>query len=266
MADSSALPTTATLWIGGELSWIEHGCLKSFGAVGQPIVLYSYDKVGNVPDNVECRDAREIWTPSTEVFENTAPSYVADLFRIHLMQQTDQIWVDTDVILRKPLVPDSDGFLTGFTPWYGEVNNCILRLPIGSASLEELNRTISDQTIIPRWIRPALQQRLARLPIEEREVARYHTLRTILGPKALTNIMKTNGEVSHSAEPQVLSPVPWQYLDVLFNPFGGWEGWFSEETRAVHLWSNMLRQHRKLPVSENSFIGQTFKSLGAPVP
>lgn len=38
-----------TLWIGGSLSWLEQLCLKSFVDAGQPITLFAYAPIPNVP-------------------------------------------------------------------------------------------------------------------------------------------------------------------------------------------------------------------------
>lgn len=266
MPHNTPLPTVSTLWVGGDLGWMEHLCLTSFVYAKQPIVLYHYDPVGNVPEGVELRDARSIFEPPKDLVAQTAPSYLADMFRLHLMQQTDEIWVDTDIICHAPLMPNEDGFLVGWSPWHGEINNCIMRLPTDSGALEMLMTFLNDLSRIPPWIRPMMQQRLSKTPVETRMVARYHTLRTIIGPKALTYCLKDTGEDRHACEPDVLLPVPWQYADVLFNPYGGWEGWTSDQTRSMHLWSNVLRHHKKQPVQPGSYMANWAKKLDVPLP
>lgn len=49
MAD---LPKIASLWIGGDLSWLEQLCLKSFADAGHQITLYSYAPISNLPEGV----------------------------------------------------------------------------------------------------------------------------------------------------------------------------------------------------------------------
>lgn len=264
--DEAAIPTVSTLWIGGDLGWMEHLCLKSFVAVGQPVTLYHYSPVGNVPEGVEQRDARQVWEPPHDLAAQTAPSYVADIFRIHLMLRTDEIWVDTDVLCHQPLVPNADGFLVGWSPWHGEINNCIMRLPRGSRTLDGLTEFLDDLSAIPPWIRPALRQRLERTAVEDRLVARFNVLRTVIGPKAMTHLMKATGEKSQAQEPEVLLPVPWQFKDVLFNPHGGWEGWVTDKSRSVHLWSNVLGHHKKMPVPAESYMSRWAAKLHCPTP
>ncbi|MBT8459077.1 MAG: class I SAM-dependent methyltransferase, partial [Boseongicola sp.] len=94
-------PGVASLWIGGALGWIENVCLRSFLEVGQKVTLFCYEKVANVPEGVIVRDAREIWTPHRRLLRQTGASYLADIFRIHLMSNTDLIWVDCDALCRE---------------------------------------------------------------------------------------------------------------------------------------------------------------------
>jgi hypothetical protein len=97
---------------------------------------------------------------------------------------------------------------------------------------------------------------MERTPLEDREVERFRVKRTILGPPAVTTYLRETGEVSHALPPDVLSPVPWQFVSTLFNPFGGAEGWITTATRAVHLWAHALGPHRKLAPHPHSFIAQ----------
>lgn len=260
------LPTVASFWDGAELGWIERACLASFVDVGHPVILYSYEQIENLPDGIKNLAASEVWEAPSNIRNETSASYVADIFRIHLMDRTDFIWVDTDVIAFKPLIPNKDGFLVGYTPWEAEINNCIMRLPKNSKTLAQYRKLLSDMSIVPPWMRPALRQRLEKTPIEQREVARFHTLRTIIGPRALTYYLKQSGEDRHALSSDVLSPVPWQLVDVIFNRYGGWKGWITDDTCALHLWSNVLRHHKKRSPDPDSLIGQQLARLGSKGP
>jgi len=59
------LPTIASLWIGGDLSFIEQVCLKSFSDHGHRTILYTYGGVSNCPAGVEQMDANLIF-PNTD--------------------------------------------------------------------------------------------------------------------------------------------------------------------------------------------------------
>ena len=261
-----ALPSVATLWIGGALGWVEQLCLQSMLAQGHNVILYSYEPISDVPNGVECRDARSIWEPEPGLLEKTAPSFIADIFRIWLMHKTDEIWVDADILCVKPLELDEDGFLIGYTPWHAEVNNAVMRLPKGSAALDLLTRYVTDPEMKPSWLRPALRQRIENYDGDERLAYLFATKRSILGPRALTHCLHQTGELQHAKEPDVLSPVPWQFVQVLFNPFGGYAEWMSENTRAVHLWSFALGWHKNRFPDPKSFLGQQLALLQTPKP
>ena len=257
-----SLPSVASLWVGSSLGWIENLCLASFVAQGHPTILYSYGKVDNVPEGVSLRDAKEIWDAPEVLFSETSPSYIADIFRLYLMCKSDQIWVDTDVICISPLTPCKNGYLFGHTAGHAEINNAILRLPKESGVLASLIEFIENTDQIPQWLRPALRQRVERAPPEDRTVARFLASRTVLGPNALTYFMRRSDEIKYAAEPDVLYPVPWQFLDVMFNPYGGHKGWVTERTKAVHLWSYMLKWHKKSTPHPDSLVGGFARRLG----
>ncbi len=254
--------TVASLWVGGDLGWLEHLCLKSFAHAGHPVVLYSYGAVGNVPEEVQTADARDIWTPPPDLLEATAPSYIADIFRVYLMEKTDFVWVDTDVICIAPLQKTETGFILGWAPWYGEINNAIMRMPASSDLFGEIKTFLEDMEIIPEWIRPRQQNRLRNTPVEDRLVARYHIRRTILGPACLTHLAQKHVRRRDILEPDILFPVPWQFSDVLFNPLAGTEAWITPDTKAVHLWSHMIKRHKQRKPYQSSFVGNWFTKLG----
>lgn len=250
------MASVASLWIGDTLSWLERLCLKSFVDKGQAITLYSYDPIKNVPTGVIVADANAIWTPPEGLLEKTAPSYLADLFRLHLMIKSASIWVDTDILCLKPIQPTREGYAMGWTHQNGEVNNAVLRLPRNSEILKCLIEFTQDLSKQPVWLRPALRQRVERLPVEDRLVGRFAAKRTVIGPAALTHFARSTGEAAHAFNPDVLFPVPWQFVDVLFNPFGGVDGWLSDDTCAVHLWSHMLKRHKRSHIHPDCFVGR----------
>lgn len=260
----STLPGVASLWIGPALGWVEHLCLASFVAKNQPFTLFSYAPVGNVPDGIQIADAREIWEPTDDLAERTGASYIADIFRIHLMQESNLIWVDCDAYCLAPFLPDEAGYLVGHYHGHTEVANGVLRLPKSSPALEVLGSIWNDPSFIPTWIRPALRRRLERMPLEDRIVQRYHLKRTIIGPRALSYAMNQSGEIEKCLHERVLYPVPWEFADLFFNPYGGVEGWFREDTVSVHFYSSQIRRRHKTRngVHPDSFAGRCATECG----
>ena len=47
-----------SLWVGPKLSILEVLCIKSFQKVGHTFILYTYEKVKNVPKGTIIKDAR----------------------------------------------------------------------------------------------------------------------------------------------------------------------------------------------------------------
>lgn len=255
----------ASLWIGAELGWIEKLCLASFVAQGHAVTLFSYDPVAGVPEGVSTARANEIWDmPDPGFVARTGPSYVADIFRIHLMAKTDLIWVDTDAYCLKPFVPDGAGFLVGHYHDRVEIANGVVRLPQGSETLAFLQRLLLDRDFIPPWIRPALRKRLERMPAEARFEAQYHIKRTILGPRALTAGLRQTGEDSHAVHERVLYPVPWELNDIFFNPYGGVDGWCADDTISVHFYGSQIRRanRHRFPPHPDSFLGGALAQHG----
>ena len=93
----------ATFWHGGELSRYELACLLSFPRRGYELTVYTYGQINNLPGEIRIADAREILPPdTTSLFAvDGKPSYAhfTDYFRFVLFSKTDQIWVDTDILL-----------------------------------------------------------------------------------------------------------------------------------------------------------------------
>ncbi len=78
------LPHIGMLWIGGDLSFLEILCIKSFVDAGHPVHLFTYHDIGNAPDGVDIQDARNILAgPPFLKYERTdSLALHADLFRL----------------------------------------------------------------------------------------------------------------------------------------------------------------------------------------
>ena len=100
-------PTFATFWAGRTISPFEAACISSFLARGYGYTVFSYDTMDNLPAGVKLRDAREITDePNARRFlikGRPNLSHFSDLFRYELFRRTDHIWVDTDMLLLRPL-------------------------------------------------------------------------------------------------------------------------------------------------------------------
>lgn len=249
------LPQIGTLWIGGALRWIERLCLHSFCHHGHEVTVFAYGDVQGLPEGVILRDAREIWDCPDDILSQCPAAYVADVFRLFLVQQTDMIWVDTDALCLAPFERDEKGYLLGYVPEVPMVNNGVMGLPRGSGAVQGMLDVFADDAFIPGWLPKRMQRRLGRLSPDERRLQRPHVFRTFLGPPALTALAKETGEIAQAQRPQVLFPVPWHSVDLLFNPHGGVQGWMDEGTISMHIYTSAVRDwHLNRKPSPGSFL------------
>ena len=170
MIDENQIPTIASWWHGWRMSWIEQLCLRSFIAQGHKVILYTNGEVDNVPEGVEQRPDTEIWNPGKLITYqgkdrlHRQGSYAihSDLFRYHLMDKTDYIWVDTDMYCyrRFPKRPwllgkTSDKNTTKKTA--NRILTGVLRMPKDSKTLRLMIKTFAsgDEFPILHWYHDA---------------------------------------------------------------------------------------------------------------
>ena len=131
-----------SLWIGPALSPMERLGINSFLRHGHEFHLYTYTPVGNVPQGVTMRDAREI-IPLSLVDYTKFPrlAIFADLFRYKLLLDKGGWWVDTDTVCMRPFdFPEEYVFSSevksanrGVSIIGTQVNNGNIKAPAGSA-------------------------------------------------------------------------------------------------------------------------------------
>ena len=200
----------ATLWIGPPLSFLELICLKSMHDVGQTPILYRYDPIGNEPDFVEVRDAREVF-PTDEIKSIYGterlndPRLWSDIFRIKLMLRTTHIWVDADVYaLRKHVSKDGYLFARKRKGSKGFIPNGVLRLPQDSSALALLAEYLFPKgTIPPRWTESVKREYLKTHPDVSFETVPLGTT----GPEALGYFVDKTGEDQHAMSFRTLYPL-----------------------------------------------------------
>ena len=113
---TASKPTFATFWAGRTVSAFEAACMTSFLAHGYEYTVFSYDNISNLPPGVSFRNASEITDASNldRFLIKGLPnlSHFSDLFRYELFKRTRHIWVDTDMLLLRPLdLPTYDHLL-----------------------------------------------------------------------------------------------------------------------------------------------------------
>ena len=245
------LPKIASLWIGGQLSWLEQLCLRSFAAAGHHTTLYSYEEINNLPDGVHSADAREIYDPSRIVAHarTGSPAIHADIWRLHLIAQTDAIWVDADMYCYRPFNFETQHVFGFERP--DLVCNAVLGMPADSPALKALLGFFEDAIDGPAEAN--------RTPVENRRWG-------FTGPHALTRALEWSGELKHALNVEFFYRIPFKDRNrVLFERFDV-EGDLTENTRGVHFWARRLKP--RMARRENnrpepaSFLGRLIEKHG----
>lgn len=84
--------------------------------------------MAGVPDGVVQRDANEILPLGPYDPELLLPgATIADIFRLTLMQKTDEVWMDSDMLLLRPLATEETHIYGRIVS--GRVNNAVMALP-----------------------------------------------------------------------------------------------------------------------------------------
>jgi len=97
----------ASFWAGQGVPALDKACLLSFASHGHPVTLYSFEAVESLPDGIAVRDAREIapLAPMDAFLYEGKPNvaHFSDYFRYLLLQRTECVWIDTDMLMLRPL-------------------------------------------------------------------------------------------------------------------------------------------------------------------
>jgi SAM-dependent methyltransferase len=239
------LPTIGTLWVGDALSWLEQLCLQSFLDHGHEVVLFKYEDVANVPGGVRIENAEDI-LPADKIIRHAktgSPAYHADVFRLHMLQQTDYIWADTDAFCTKPWELKKNNHLHGWVSEADIINNGVLRLPGNSKTLAKMFAFTNDEFPIPPWFKTSKQEELRAMKAKGEGVHVSLLPWGVWGPNALTWFLKETGEVKHSSPGHVLYPLPFPKAGFPLNPrqTGKVENYIREDTLSIHLWGRRFR-------------------------
>ena len=165
----------------------------------------------------------------------------SDLFRYALMQRTDSIWVDLDVIALRSFDAAGD-WVFGFES-NDSVNCAVLRIPRESKTLKGLLKITPDTVGFPpglsrfRRIKYKLKSAGRGLPIERWPWGS-------VGPALLTRHLRETGEIVHALPPSAFYPVPYTDAGLLLIPDAITPESLPDDAWAVHLWASKLRKIR----------------------
>ena len=253
----------ASLWIGDSLHYINQLCLKSHLDHGHPVTLYCTDTVTNAPEGVELRPASEIMEVPMDIVEATSASFLSNVFRYKMIRATGAIWIDCDAFCHRPFPDDWEWIFAGHG-MRGALNCGVVGLPQSCELMDQLIDYYDNLPDYPAWWNPNLRKKMDRMKDDVPHAVKiYKTERTAFGPQAFTHFAKQTGDYDRAMTPDVLYPVPFQLNDVFFDPHGRVEGWFTEATVSVHLYTNgtkpWWRKHQPL---KNSYVWRMCREVG----
>ncbi|MBR9842518.1 MAG: hypothetical protein GYB25_05120 [Rhodobacteraceae bacterium] len=244
------LPEIASLWIGGELTWLEQLCLKSFADAGHHTTLYSYAPIPNIPEGVHAGDAEEIF-PSDPMYRHArtgSPAIHADLWRLNLLKKTDKIWVDADMYCYRPF---------NFTRktvfgWEkdGLVCNAVLGLPKTSKALDMMLEFFEDEYAIGPWLKPWQQKELQAEKDAGRAVHMTEQNWGFTGPAAVTYFLEKSGEIKYAEPVEAFYPISFKERNHMIMSRFDIEERLTEETKGVHFWARRMKP--RLEEKENN--------------
>ena len=228
-------------WMGKKLSVIEIASMLSIQRAGHEVQLFSYEKPHQLPAGVAWSNAAEILPRENFVsFRGHHPALGANLFRYKLMEAEKGIWMDTDILLLKPVALDG-GELYGWQD-EKEINNAVLFLPPGSPVLRELLDFTSNEYPVPPFFEKHIQSELTVLRLSGKPVHVSRMRWGVWGPLALTYFIKKLGH-EHLARPsEVFYPVHYSEAHKLVTAGFDVDALIGPSTLAVHLWNAKLKQ------------------------
>ncbi|MEX0306636.1 MAG: hypothetical protein AB3N12_04530 [Ruegeria sp.] len=235
----------ASLWIGNRLTILEKLCLKSFYDIGQTPILYCYHPIENLPPYVEVRDARDVLPldANGRIYVdpvNQSPAVHADLFRLHLLAKTDEIWVDCDAYALKPFQSLQGYLMAGRRDGQRRVPNGVLRLPRNSPALKAWMEMVSSTPCIPPW----WDQRTHRM--YRRLYGKKVTFSTLplgtIGPISAYHFLLESGEIERVLPERELYALPFSSRREWTNEDTGQLDEFDWKSKtSIHFFSSVMR-------------------------
>lgn len=197
-----------TFWLGSSLRFVDRVCLASMVATGAKVALYSYEPIDNVPPGVEHRDAgpvlplasmRRVNHDYPQIKDHMARLQFSDLFRIALMRAGKGFWLDTDVYLLQPFLPDPSKFYLAHEGG-GRLGVSALYFPHNHPLVTEFFAWVDGDFVLPPWLglrRGVLRPLLYRLI--GRQVTTFDAGITIFGNDGISRLAIKHGIFDQAA-------------------------------------------------------------------
>ncbi len=199
-------PAVVTFW-HGPLDALRLTCLRSQLAAGHKVTVYSFEQLPGLPDGVVNADAEAILPRAfSERLRPPEPDgswrdwtivQFSDFFRMRLMAENAGLWLDTDVLLLRPIEVDP---ARPYFAWEGPhlIGNSVLYLPSRDPIVAAFASLMRQEELTPDWLGPR-----HRLIFALRKwyggSKRLSDIRVaIFGPPALTALARRACELNHA--------------------------------------------------------------------
>lgn len=247
---TGARPVVRTFWHGA-FSPYEALCLSTFLHAGIGVELYSYHPVAGLPDGAILKDAREILDRDVAFyqheFDGPSPSLHSNEFRYALLDELGGWWVDTDVMLLAPALPDVACFLAHQSD--RELNGAVMRFPAGHPLIRAARDRTSRRSRDARWgdvgpkllteLQPEFASRMQPSPREAAYAIGSDEFQKFLLPEACDEVEQ---RISGSAFVHLWNEM-WRKAGIPKNiapPRGSWLDRMFERHHLAPAWSNRL--------------------------
>lgn len=266
-AAQAPLVRLGSLWIGGNLSWLEQLCIKSFLDFGHEFTLFTYEGVTNAPEGTVIADANAMF-PKEEFIVHRASGSSAlhsDIFRYHMIARTGLVWVDCDMLCMRPWVFPS-GHVYGWEKPRRLICGAALGFPGDSAALKALIEFCDDPAPVPDWYSGEEKTRLRAAAADGQPVHVSDLPWGVWGPAALTHFLRATGEASNALPQEAFYPIPFKARRDMLSPEVDITPQLGEGCYGVHLWNRRLRRrlvthHGGVP-HPDSFVGRAVARHG----
>lgn len=253
----------ASLWIGERLHYLNQLCLLSHVRHGHPTTLYCTDTVTNVPEGITVRPATDIMPIDMNIVRQTSESFLSNVFRYHMIQQTDAVWIDCDAFCHKPFPDEMQNIFAGHG-FRGALNCGVVYIPQRGELITRLIDYYENLPDAPAWFNKQQRKKIEKQDTNLPQAVRiYNAERTAFGPQAFTYFAQQTGDFEKALSSDYLYPVPFQLNDVFYDPYGRVEGHFTDNTLSVHLYTNgtkpWWRRNAPLP---NSYAARMCEGIG----
>ncbi|MCF6444830.1 hypothetical protein [Nereida sp. MMG025] len=233
----------ASFWYGDTLGEIEQASIASFMNTGDQITIYSTEPIKNLPNGAVNEDASLIFPSDPIVLhkKTKSPALHSDLFRYALLSQTDEIWVDLDILALRSFDNAPDYFIG----WEDKhtLNGAVLRLPKTSSALQALSRYGPTSHGVPpipnlrgfRKIKYSMRARFTRYTVDQWTWG-------ALGPLGLTYHMQETEEDKFALPISAFYHVPLHQTHLFALDDAIKISEIPDNAWALHLWGSRLRK------------------------